>query len=190
MGKQMSTLLGGTGKIVPYSTGTGANIIARYNGIVDAVKGTSIVVVPIVYPAQGADPQATAAMIMTDNPDMSAFACLNSRSGPPAAAAVVAATKTGTIKVVAFDSLSATQQYLQMGVISMIIGQRPYWEGYLTADALYAMAQLGVPAVKTVLQPWLSGPNMDIIDTGIDVITKDTLAEYSAYLESIGIQTQ
>jgi ribose transport system substrate-binding protein len=190
MGKQISMLLGGTGKIVPYSTGTGANIVARYNGIVDAVKGTAIVVAPLVYLPSGADPQATAAKIMTDNPDMSAFACLNSRSGPPAAAAVVAATKTGSIKVIAFDSLSATQQYLQMGVIQMIIGQRPYWEGYITADVLYTMAQLGVDATKTLLQPWLTGPGLDVIDTGIDVVTKDTLAEYSAYLESIGIQTQ
>jgi hypothetical protein len=50
------------------------------------------------------------------------------------------------------------------------------------------MVTLGVPKTMQVLKPWLIGSNNDTIDTGIDVLTKDTLAEYNAFQASLGVQ--
>jgi ribose transport system substrate-binding protein len=189
-GKELLRVLGGTGLAVPFSTVNTPNVRARLQGAMDAVMGSTITFAPLVVVTSPDTPQSSAAKVLTDNPTMAAFASLSTNSGPGCAKAVVAANKVGMIKIVSFDTPSETQQFVKKGVIDVTVGQRAYWEGFLVTYSLYAMSQYGTAATLSALQPWLAGPNQDQFDTGIDVLTKDNLAAYAAYLESIGILTQ
>jgi ABC-type sugar transport system substrate-binding protein len=79
---------------------------------------------------------------------------------------------------------------LKDGVISTAIVQRPYYMGYLSVYVLYAMSVLGPDGTIKLLRPYLVGDKKDIIDTGVDIVTSESLPEYLEYLESIGIKSQ
>ena len=90
----------------------------------------------------------------------------------------------------AFDLEPETQKLMNEGVIQAAIGQRVYFYGYLSMYTLYAMSALGPEATMTILDPYLSGPKKDILDTGVDVVYGDQLQLYKDYLDSIGIASQ
>ncbi len=62
--------------------------------------------------------------------------------------------------------------------------------GYLSVYSLYAISTIGPETTLKVLGPYLTGDNKDVIDTGVDIVTPETLPEYSDYLNSIGIKSQ
>jgi ribose transport system substrate-binding protein len=70
------------------------------------------------------------------------------------------------------------------------IGQRPYFMGYLSVYTLFALYTIGPSETLKLLDPYLSGDNKDSIDTGVDIVTPESLPEYSDYLNSIGIKSQ
>ena len=73
---------------------------------------------------------------MTANPDL---AGIYVTAGGPfgAAKAVEEAGMTGKVKVVSFDFVEETMQYVQKGVISATIGQDPFAQGHDPAIRLY-----------------------------------------------------
>ena len=73
---------------------------------------------------------------MTANPDL---AGIYVTAGGPfgAAEAVEKAGQAGKVKVVSFDFVEETMQYVQKGVISATIGQDPFAQGHDPAIRLY-----------------------------------------------------
>jgi ribose transport system substrate-binding protein len=170
---------------------TAQNAIERIQGIKDALKGSDIEYIDTLY--DDADPTkalSNAETTLTTYPDLAGFITIYSYDGPAAGQAVKAAGKTGTVKIVAFDLEPETQKLMNEGVIQAAIGQRVYFYGYLSMYTLYAMSALGPEATMTILDPYLSGPKKDILDTGVDVVYGDQLQLYKDYLDSIGIASQ
>ena len=110
---------------------------------------------------------------MTANPDL---AGIYVTAGGPfgAAKAVDEAGKTGKIKVVSFDFVDETMQYVQKGVISATIGQDPFAQGHDPAIRLYNYLVGGVNA------------RCPKLITRSDVVTKDNIDQFWKPSKQIG----
>jgi ribose transport system substrate-binding protein len=116
-----------------------------------------------------------------------AFA-LNSTFGPLAGDWVVSQNLAGKAKLVVWDVSDATNTHIANGVIQVALAQKSYFYGYLSTYVLYAMSTLGVQQTMTLLAPYLSGPKGDLLDTGVDLVTPDNLADYGSYQsECLGV---
>lgn len=170
---------------------TAQNAIDRIHGIQDTIKGSTVSLVQIMV--DDLDPlraESNADTALSEYPDLAGFVTIYSYDGPAVGNALESGGKVGTVKVVAFDLEPATITLLKNGTIAAAIGQRPYFMGYLSVYTLYALATIGPERTLEVLKPYLGGDNRDIIDTGVDIVTPETLSQYSDYLNSIGIKSQ
>jgi ribose transport system substrate-binding protein len=193
-GREVVRVLAGKGgKVFPMSSVNSEAIRERLRGLEEAVAGMpNIRLQPLQTGADAAAVQMLAAKTIQDHPDIAMFAGLSNGGTVGPTNAVVAANMAGKIFIVGYDATAQNQQALKNGVISALVGQRFYWAGFLVTQALYAMAQPDIGVAKTfeTLKPWLSGPKMDMIDLGTDILTTENLGAYLRYLESIGILSQ
>jgi ABC-type sugar transport system substrate-binding protein len=170
-GRAMGKLLGGKGKVA-IITGY-FNVIShelRRKGIEDALakEFPGIQIVGRVENLDQAEKaRAEAIDFMTANPDLAGI--LVTAGGPIGAAqAVKDAGKAGKIKVVCFDPLPQTVEYLKDGSIQAAIGQNPYAEGRDTIIRLFNYIMEG------------QTPQSRFMYTRDDVVTKDTLDAFYA----------
>jgi ribose transport system substrate-binding protein len=195
-GKKLRELLGGAGKVaLEFANPAPLSAVERIRGIKDAFP--ELVVVDNgdgdgILADQG---DFTAARTLLDaaisqNPDLAGIIAGYAYHGGIACNAVKAAGKSGQIKIVAFDTNSDTMACLSEGTISAVIGQRPYYQGYLSVEVLYSLSAQGLDATMTLLQPWLAGSDGKTVDTGIDVLTAATLSSYRDFLASLGVSSQ
>jgi ribose transport system substrate-binding protein len=98
---------------------------------------------------------------LADYPDIGGIVCLNEYTTAGAARAIRGAGLTGRVKLVGFDSSEELIDYLEEGLLSAIVIQRPFNMGYLSV-----VRSLDVIARRPV--------NL-FYDTGSIVITKDTM---------------
>ncbi len=192
-GKALLQVLGPQGGKVVGLVGTPSaqNAADRIRGIQDTLKGTNVTLETVMV--DNLDPlsaESNASDALTNYPDLAAFVTIYSYDGAAAGEALKVAHMVGKIKIVAFDLEPQTITLLKDGVIAAAIGQRPYFMGYLSVYALYSIITLGPDATLQLLAPYLSGNRKDVIDTGVDIVTADTLPAYSQYLNSIGIKSQ
>lgn len=89
--------------------------------------------------------------------------------------------KLGKVKVVAFDATPEHMGFLKEGIFHVLIGQRPYMTGFKSIETLYRMRTSGVERVMKYVPP------SKMIDTGVDVVTLDTLDSYRSFLVSLGV---
>lgn len=191
-GKEMARLLNNQGKVAVFAgvfTGDN-NASERYDGIQEAFNGTEIELLPpyednvdftVAY--------NNVEQAIATHADLSGIITIWAYNGPEAARAIQALGKEDEIKIVAFDMEPETIAFLDEGIISAAVAQRPYWMGYLSVYILYSMDVLGAEQTKNILSPWLTGDNDDIFDTGIDLVTSDNLEIYRDYLELLGISS-
>jgi ribose transport system substrate-binding protein len=162
-------------------------MVERHEGLLEAVEDagvTEATFLPDNLSREAA--QANLRIALAEHPDVDALVGLSSSTGP-AAADILVEMGRDDIHVVAMDATAPTQEYLATGLIDVMVAQRPYYWGYLGLYIMYAMRTLGDDATRTLLEPWLSGEDMDILDTGTDVVRPADLEFYLEYLESIGI---
>ncbi|HOE10980.1 MAG TPA: sugar-binding protein [bacterium] len=116
-------------------------------------------------------------------PDVDAFLGLWSYNPPAITAAVKAAGKLGSIQVFGFDAEPQTLAHLENKEIQYTIVQKPYLFGYLSVELITMMKWMGVEETLTLL------PKDRIVDTGVEVITPDSVAGFKARLEALGIRS-
>jgi ribose transport system substrate-binding protein len=192
-GKELIRLLGEKGGRVVGLVGlsTAQNAIDRIQGLKDAIKGTNVKLEEVIADnIDAAKALNNAETALEKYPDLAAFVGIYAFNGPAAGQALRIADKVGSIKIVAFDLQPETIKLLKDGVISTAIVQRPYYMGNLSVYVLYAMSVLGPDETVKLLGPYLVGDKKDVIDTGVDIVTIESLPEYLEYLESIGIKSQ
>lgn len=117
------------------------DIGGRADGFRDAMKAAGAKVLEYVYPgtdqAKAADAVGAA---ITANPDLAGVYATHETAANGAASAIKAASQTGKIKLVAFDSAPNQIADLKAGVYDALIAQAPFNMGYysvkLVADAI------------------------------------------------------
>jgi ABC-type sugar transport system substrate-binding protein len=139
-GKAMADAIGGAGKV---GVITGFFAVEahelRRQGFVDylAANNPDIEIVAEVENTDKGDVAYTQAQdFMTANPDL---AGIYVTAGGPfgAAAAVEDAGKAGQVKVISFDFVDETMEFVKKGVISATIGQGPFAQGHDPAVRLF-----------------------------------------------------
>ncbi len=168
-GEEMIKVLGGKGKIAVMTGSLGAfNLNERIRGFKDALKKAPGIKI-ITTQANNDDEElcfSQAESILQANPDLAGFFGVSGTGGPGSGRAVKAAKKIGKVKIVCFDTVPMTVQFIKEGVIQSTIAQRPKRMGYLAVKTLYEMAKSG------------KLDKIPDIDTGITVVTKENVSEF------------
>ena len=168
-GKAMADAIGGKGKvgIITGFFAVEAHELRR-QGFVDYLKANNpeIEIVGEVENTDKGDVAYTQAQdFMTANPDL---AGIYVTAGGPfgAAAAVEDAGKTGQVKVISFDFVDETMEFVKKGVISATIGQGPFAQGHDPAVRLYNYLVTG------------EAPKCGRLLTEAALVTKDNIDQY------------
>ena len=191
-GEKMAEILNGRGKVA-ICTGsiTAMNSLQRMQGFRDGVADypdIQIVEPILVDNEDTAKAVELAETALLNNPDLDAFFGVYAFNGPSAAKAVRAAGKAGKVHIVAFDTTDEHLFMIEDGLIDAAIGQRQYFMGYLSVVVLRDMAQAGKDATMMLMPKAKNGDV--IIDTGVDVVTRENLADYVKLLDEWGVKHQ
>jgi ribose transport system substrate-binding protein len=113
--------------------------------------------------------------IINARPDLNLVIGLWNYNGPAIAAAIEALGKKGKVLAVAFDEDDGTLDGIANGTIQAAVVQKPFQFGYLSSKWMHELATKGQTAKASL-------PPNGIIDTGVEVIKKDNVADFKAKL--------
>ncbi len=153
-GKRMAEVLNGAGKVaIQVGSLTALNAKDRIQGFKDAIKDTKIEIVAEDVDQEDAQvANAHSEAILAANPDLAGFYGVYAYNGPAQARALQAAgKKPGEVKVVCFDALDETVQFINQGYIDSAIDNRQYNFGFFATMILWNMKVYGVDDTLTML---------------------------------------
>ena len=189
-GKEMAEILNGKGKVA-IATGslTAMNSLERMRGFEDAIKEYPeiVIVKPILCDNEETSKAVELAeTALLNNPDLNAFFGVYAFNGPSAAKAVKAAGKKGEVHIVSFDVTDEHLYLINEGVIDATIAQKQYLMGYEGVKIIHNMSKNGVKETLDSLPKNEEGDY--IIDTGVDVVSKENLEEYLKIMDKWGVK--
>lgn len=155
------------------------NAAERFKGIQDAIKGHNITVVD--RREDGTDrakARSNVEDIVNAHRNLNLVAGLWSYNGPAIAAALESLGKKGKVLAAVFDEESGTLDAIASGTIACTVVQKPFQFGYLSSKWMHDLAVKGDAARAEI-------PPSKVIDTGVDVITKDNVAEFAKQLAAL-----
>ena len=178
LGAQIVKMLPNGGKMAVFVGSLSAdNAAQRLGGIEEAIKGHNI---EIVAKKEDATDKAKARSNVEDvinaYPDLNLVCGLWSYNGPAIAAALEGSGKKGKILAAVFDEEQGTLDGIRSGSIQCTCVQKPFMFGYLASKWMHDLAVQG-DAIKL--------PPNGVIDTGVDIINKDSVDEFQKNLEQM-----
>ncbi|MDR7416875.1 MAG: sugar-binding protein [Armatimonadota bacterium] len=184
-GQEMRKLLPQGGKV---AIGTGSltalNSLQRIEGFKQAIQGSPIRIVATNNDKEDAATAVSlAAATLRAHPDLAGAYGVYAYNGPAWARAAKEAKVAGKLKIVAFDATDEHIALLKEGAIHVLVAQREYFQGYRSVELLTLMAREGVERALRLYRV----PPSRIVDTGVDVVTRATLAAYAKKLDELGI---
>jgi ribose transport system substrate-binding protein len=163
------------------------NARERRDGFLEAIKGHGIDLIDVID--DNKDParaQRNVEEAITKNGDkIQGFLGLFSYNGPAIVRAVTGANLRSKYKIVCFDAEPQTLLELEKGNVDATVVQKPYDFGLLSTKLLYLINRKGIDAAKKELKI----PDDGIYDTGVEVITPESVKAYKANLEKLGIKS-
>jgi ribose transport system substrate-binding protein len=173
--------VGGKGNIVIFTMPGQANLRDRLHGYQDAFAEHPAIKVAQVIDIKG-DP--TVAFDSTKNlidtkANVAAFVCLVSIACPEVGEVVNRANMGGKVSVIAMDTDPRTLDWIQKGIISATIAQKPFTMGYYGTKLLDDIHHHPpTPAGSNWAQSPLS-PVPTFVDTGTFIVDKQNVASFS-----------
>ena len=165
MGEQAIKLLGGKGKVAIITSFGATNLQNRLNGVKEALAKAPGIQVVETYDIQE-DVIRCAEIIATGTrryPDLSAWISVG--GWPVFTRNAVAAVDPSKTKVISFDTISPALDLLREGKVHVLLGQKYFGWGSESVRLLRDIKQGKKPASP-------------IIDSGVDVVTRDNVDEY------------
>lgn len=165
--RRMGEILKGKGKIivVRYMPGS-ASTTNRENGFIDAIK-KEFPEIKIVDTQYGKDTRETALQatedMLTRNADLDGLYACNASTSAGALRALESQGRARKIKMIGFDADEMLIDGLKAGVIDSLVVQNPYKMGY--------------EGVRAVIDKLDGKKVRKRIDTGVELVTKERLAE-------------
>jgi ribose transport system substrate-binding protein len=184
-GQEMAKLLPDGGKVA-FGTGslTALNSLERMEGFREGMGDKITVIEPVNNDKEdSATALELANATLVAHADLAGAFGVYAYNGPAWAKALKEQGKVGEVKIVAFDATDEHIAFLKEGAIDVLVAQREYFQGYKSVELLTLMAQKGIEDGMAEY----GVPDDKIVDTGVDVVTLDTLADYDATLTSLGI---
>ena len=188
-GQAMIEQLGGKGKVaIQVGSLTALNAKERIQGFKDAIADSAIeIVVEDVDQEDAQVANAHSEAILSANPDLNGFYGVYAYNGPAQVRALQAAGKQpGEVKVVCFDALEETVEFMEEGYVQAIIDHRQYNFGFFASMILWNMNVYGVNDTLYMLG---FDPNVDpagnILFTPTYVVGPDDLEGFAAWHDTI-----
>jgi ribose transport system substrate-binding protein len=162
--ENLSTLLGGKGKVAMVIQGVTGTAAARRDGFVNWMKANAPGIEVVDIQNGEADPAKSrdkAQGILQAHPDLAGFAGTSDYS--TIAIADEVAAKGLPVKVVGVDASPDVLTLLTEGKIHGIVTQNPYQIGYQTVKTLVEAAKGTMPAQKSIVSEsvWVTKDNMN-----------------------------
>ncbi|WP_437540782.1 substrate-binding domain-containing protein [Sorangium sp. So ce367] len=152
------------------------NATQRLKGIQDVVTAHNIQIVDKREDnADRAKARANVEDIINAHPDLNVATGLWSYNGPAIIAAVEALGKKGKVIPAVFDEEDVTLSGIENGTVACTVVQKPFQFGYLSSKWMHELATKGDAAMAAI-------PKDKMVDTGVDVIRKENVAEFKAKL--------
>jgi ribose transport system substrate-binding protein len=185
------------GKLVAFVGNMSAqNARDRFEGFKEAIKGKNIEFLqePFEDDKDKSRAQRNVQDAITKYGDkINGFVGLYSYNGP---AIVDEAKKNNLIKkvkIICFDCEPLTVKNLEANLIDATIVQKPYEFGQLTVKLLTLINRVGYKAAMEQLKPELEKAGMkvngNVIDTGVEVVTPETSADFLKRLKEKGLES-
>ncbi|HEY3885585.1 MAG TPA: substrate-binding domain-containing protein [Vicinamibacterales bacterium] len=172
MGEQAIKLLDGKGTIAIITSFGATNLQRRLDGIKDALKVAPGIQIVETYDIKE-DPVRCAEIISTGTnryPDLSAW--LSVGGWPIFTRNATAAVNPAKTKVISFDTIQPGLDLLKEGKVTVLLGQKYFGWGSEPVKLLYGIKHGTMPASP-------------IIDSGVDVVTKDNVDQYEAQFKKM-----
>ena len=113
-----------------------------------------------------------------------------SYDGGAAGQAVQSADDSGKITIVSDDGETNTVNDVKSGLIAASILQRPYYQGFMLAYVLAADKVLGDSATMALVKPYFAAGPGNTLSTGVGIMTKANVGDFTSFWSSIGISAQ
>jgi ribose transport system substrate-binding protein len=172
MGEQAIKLLNGKGKIALITSMGATNLQRRLEGAREALKAAPGIEIVEVYDIKE-DAVRCAEIIATGTrryPDLSAW--LSVGGWPVFTRNALGAVDPSKTKVISFDTVSSAIDLLREGKVQVLLGQKYFGWGSEPVKILHGIKNGRMP------------PN-PIIDSGVDIVTKDTVDAYVAEFKKL-----
>ncbi|CEK13133.1 sugar-binding protein [Chthonomonas calidirosea] len=201
-GKAALKLFPHGGKLVAFvGTMSQDNARQRYNGFLDAIKGSNVQF--IAPPYQDNQDKGMARSNVQDaitrymSKGLNGLVGLYSYNGPAIIAALQAQNLRSKFKVICFDGDPATLKGLQQGMVDLTVVQKPFQFGRLSIELLNLLHQNhnNVDSALHQMMPELESLGMKVdmqkhtIDTGVTVVTPENAESFINDLHAHGLSS-
>ncbi len=179
-GHLTSKLLDGKGNVVIFTEPAQSNLKDRLHGYQDIFAEHPGIKVSQIVDMKG-DPTIvfdTTKQLLDSKTKVDAFVCLEAISCPEVGEVVNRANMAGKVTVVAMDSDQRTTDWIQKGVISATIAQRPFTMAYYGTKLLDDLHHhMPTPLTKNWSQSATS-PVPTFVDTGTFILDKSSVGAF------------
>ena len=165
MGEEAVRMLNGKGKVAIITSVGATNLQRRLDGMKEALAKAPGIQIVEVYDIKEDTVRCAELMAAGSNryPDLSAW--LSTGGWPVFTRNATAALDTSKVKLISFDTVQPALDLLREGKVAVLIGQKYFGWGSESVKLLYDIKHGKMP----------SSP---IIDSGVDVVTKENLDDY------------
>jgi ribose transport system substrate-binding protein len=173
-------LLGGKGNVVMFTYPRQNNLIERQHGYESAFASHPNIQVTQAVDVQG-DPATaykTAKQLLGTKAKIDAFVCLEAVAGPQVGDVVSETNSTGKVAIVAMDTDQGTLKWIQQGVISATIAQKPYTMAYLGVKLLDDLHHHKPASLTANFGQDSFSPLPSFVDTGSFIVDKQNVSRF------------
>jgi ribose transport system substrate-binding protein len=179
-GELTSKLLGGKGNVVIFTMPNQNNLADRQHGYQTAFEAHQGIKVAQIVDIKG-DPTVafdTAKKMIDSKQKVDAFVCLEAIACPEVGEVVNRENLTGKITIVAMDTDQRTLNWIQKGVISATIAQKPFTMAYVGAKMLDDIHHHPPASLTADLAQNTYSALPAFVDTGTTIVDKSNIASF------------
>jgi ribose transport system substrate-binding protein len=181
IGNQIASLMKGKGRLAVITVPAQHNLEERLLGLQEALANYKDIKIAATLDDEGNAQAASQALsdLFKKGETVDGVVCLEASGGPGAGEALRTLGHGGKIPVVAMDTDRATLDFIEQGVITATIGQKPYTMAFYGLRFLYDLHHGAVHKFAN----WRTAPTSPLparVDTGTSVINADNLSSFRA----------
>lgn len=189
-GKLAAKLLNNKGNVVVFTMPEQANLKERLHGYKDVFDTHPDMKITQIIDMKGRPETAfdSAKQLIDTKAKVDAFVCLESISCPEVADVVERAKMTGKVVIIGMDTDQRTLQYIEKGVISATIGQKPFTMAFY---GLKLLDDVHHHKPNPLIANWAQNSFSrfpTFVDTGASLITKDNVQTFIQEQQSTNSQ--
>jgi ribose transport system substrate-binding protein len=189
-GKLAAKLLNNKGNIVVFTMPEQANLKERLHGYQDVIDTHPQMKITQVIDMKGRPENAfdSAKQLIDSKAKVDAFVCLESISGPEVADVIDRAKMTGKVVLIGMDTDQRTLEYIQKGIMSATIGQKPFTMAFY---GLKLLDDVHHHKPNPLIADWAQDSFSrfpTFVDTGASLITKENVQTFLQQQQSSNTQ--